>query len=228
MNKNKQLFQIRSKPETSEDDGVKKISGLIPFNSRSEWLGFYEVITPTAFNKTLADGSDVLALMSHDESKILARTKNDTLTLTITDEGLKAELIVPDTSYGKDAYELIRSGLVPNMSFGFIPLQEKTERDPSTGEETRYLTEVKLFEVSFCVGSPAYTQTSSLARNKRNIDLNELNSLLDKDAPEAEKIDDYIKVLTEIRNGLKSRDTEAVKKDTSAETLKLMLSVIRK
>ena len=84
------------------EDGKKVIEGLIPYNQRSEWMGFYEYITPTAFNKTLADGADVRAFMNHDTNKLLGRVKNNSLRLRSDEDGLHIECELPDTEYARD------------------------------------------------------------------------------------------------------------------------------
>ena len=143
-------------------------------------MGFYEYITPTAFNKTLSDGADVKALWNHDSSKLLARVKNGSLILRNQDDGLYCEAILPDTSYARDAYNLIKDEYVQTMSFGFTPIQERVEIED--GNEVRYLTETKLSEISFGVPFPAYESTDSVARSIRGIDINKLETILNKDA----------------------------------------------
>jgi HK97 family phage prohead protease len=171
---------IRSNVQLQEgEDGKQRLIGLIPYNKRSEYMGFYEYITPTAFNKTLSDGADVKALWDHDSSKVLGRVKNGSLILRSQDDGLYCEAILPDTTYARDAYNLVKDGYVQTMSFGFIPIQEKVEIE--NGEEVRYLTEVKLSEISFGVPFPAYESTDSVARSIRGIDISKLTNILEKD-----------------------------------------------
>lgn len=147
-----------------EQGGIKTIVGLIPYNKPSEDLGgFVEVITPTAFAKTLADGYDVKALYGHDANKVLGRVKNGSLRLTSTPGGLVCECDLPSVSYADDAYQLIKQGYVTTMSFGFTPINERVEI--INGQETHYLEEVKLYEVSFAVAFPAYPDTQSYARS---------------------------------------------------------------
>lgn len=161
------------------EDGKRVIEGLIPYNSRSEWMGFYEYITPTAFNKTIADGSDVRALWNHDTTKLLGRVKNGSLRLRSEDDGLHMECDLPKTSYAEDVYNLIREGYNTGMSFGFTTIQDKWEEQvDETGRAVPvcYLIEVRLFEVSFCVAFPAYEATGSEARNIRSI-LDEIKAI---------------------------------------------------
>jgi HK97 family phage prohead protease len=175
-----QYLTLRSNVQLQEgEDGKKRLIGLIPYNKRSEYMGFYEYITNTAFNKTLSDGADVKALWDHDSSKVLGRVKNGSLILRSQDDGLYCEAILPDTTYARDAYNLIKDEYVQTMSFGFSPIQERVELED--GNEVRYLTEVKLSEISFGVAFPAYEATDSVARSIRGINIDKLSSILEKE-----------------------------------------------
>jgi len=81
-----------------EGEAGRVLFGLIPYLSRSENMGgFIEVIAPSAFAHTLADGADVKCLIDHDSAKIVARVKNDTLKLTSENDGLHFEVTLNDT-----------------------------------------------------------------------------------------------------------------------------------
>lgn len=149
------------------ENGTRTIEGLIPYNSRSEDMGWYEYITPSAFTKTLSDGADVRALFDHESSKLLGRVKNGSLRLRSDDFGLHIECDLPQTTYAEDAYNLISNDYNRGMSFGFVPIKERWETENIDGEERDvcYLLEVRLLEVSFCVSFPAYEGTTSSARD---------------------------------------------------------------
>jgi len=167
--------------ELREDDGVRKLVGKIPYNSRSFDMGFLEVITPTAFKKTISDGAQVLALIDHSSEKVIGNTRNGSLVLTDSADGLICEVMLPETSYAKDAYELVRSGYVTTMSFGFSVVKDHSIYE--NGHEIRFLEEVKLREVSFLVPFPAYGETESMTRSVleyRNIDYDKLTDTLSK------------------------------------------------
>ena len=153
------------------EDGKKVIEGMIPYNQRSEWMGFYEYITPSAFTKTLNDGADVRAFMNHDTNKLLGRVKNNSLRLRSDEFGLHIECELPETEYARDVYNLINGGYNTGMSFGFSTVQDRWEEKEEDGRTVPvcYLLEVRLYEVSFCVSFPAYEGTSSEARNIRTI-----------------------------------------------------------
>lgn len=150
--------------ETREADGDRWLVGLIPYNSKSENLcpwnpnGEYEIIDNTAFNKTLADGAEVRALFSHDDTKVLGSTKSGTLILEQSDSGLICRCKVPNTSWGNDAWEIINRGDVQTMSFGFQKYDTYNE-----GNIT-HLRSVRLLEVSFAVSNPAYQETQSFTQ----------------------------------------------------------------
>ena len=166
------------------EDGRRTIEGFIPYNSRSEYMGFFEYIMPTAFEKTLKDGADVRCLMNHDSNKLLGRVKNGSLRLSSAEDGLHIECDLPQTSYAEDVYNLIRDEYNTGLSFGFYIIKE--DYGEEDGEEVHYLREVKLLEVSFAVSFPAYEGTGSKARSIRSI-LEELQDLPKEDLVEIKK-----------------------------------------
>lgn len=223
MTKKVQHVVMRSNINLEEgSDGKQRLVGLIPYNKRSEFMGFYEYITPTAFNKTIADGADVKALWDHDSAKVLGRVKNGSLQLRSAEEGLYCEALLPDTSYARDAYNLIKDGYVQTMSFGFVPIQERVEIEE--GKEVRYLTETKLLEISFGVPFPAYEATDSVARSIRGVDLERLASILEKESFEEKDVVDIKSTIStlsemlprEVEEEVEEENTTAVDKDTEA------------
>lgn len=161
MMKTKRVLDAYSKVETRKDAAGKMfIDGMVPFGSDSEDLGgFIERIDPTAFNKTLADGTNVYAFWAHDDSQVLASRDGGTLTLTPGPEGLhfSAEL----RSGCADKFDAIQRGDVAGVSFGFIC--QKEEWDTSREPALRTLKEVQLLEISPGVAFPAYPGAQSAA-----------------------------------------------------------------
>ncbi len=201
MSEKKKEYLIRSfkanSVEVRELDGGKRVlTGLIPFNQRSEWMGFFEYIAPSAFNKTLADGADVRALWNHDDSKLLGRVKNGSLRLVAQEDGLHIECDLPETTYADDVYNLVRSGYNNGMSFGFNVVNDVWEQKEEDGRvcDVRTLLEVRLFEVSFAVTFPAYEGTDSATRSVRSL-IDSLKKLDLKNLSEEER--------TELENTLK-------------------------
>lgn len=221
MKKQLRQIEITTSVEVGEDEeGKKTIVGLIPYNSRSVDMGFTEIITESAFNKTLSDGSDVKALFAHDSAKPLGRVKNGTLRLRSEPQGLVCECDLPETSYAKDCYELIKGGYVTTMSFGFYPIKERMEKEGD--ENVSYLEEVRLLEVSFAVVFPAYEATTSEAREVRGINVDGFaeilskNELTDEDRTTLANINAQISALIEPSKG---PDTVAVEDTTAADFL---------
>jgi HK97 family phage prohead protease len=98
---------------------------------------------------------------------VLGNTENDTLKLAEDERGLRFELMLPDTTAGKDARTLIKRGDVKGMSFGFRTVKDQwDESDPKA--VIRTLQEVRLYEVS-PTAMPAYPQSSVAARSMEDI-----------------------------------------------------------
>ena len=162
-NKPKNEFFIRSVDYGVEED-TRTIKGVIPYNSDSvDMNGITEKITPTAFNKTLADKTEVKCLLGHDVTKILGSSRAGTLRMTSEKDGLHFEVDLPNTTDGNDAYELIQRGDCTTLSFGFIPV--KVRSSVVDGHEVDELVEVILFEISVCVAFPAYPEGNTSVRS---------------------------------------------------------------
>jgi HK97 family phage prohead protease len=122
-----------------------------------------EKIAPGAFSRTLAEKADVRALVDHDPSKIIGRTKSRTLKLDENSKGLKVEIKPADTQAGRDILKSVERGDVDQMSFGFRTVKDEWE-DHKDGTATRTLVDVDLFDVS-PVTFPAYADTTIAARS---------------------------------------------------------------
>ncbi len=128
---------------------------------------FVERIQPGAFKRAIEEEQDVRALVNHDESAILGRTKSGTLELREDDEGLAIEIDPPDTSYAHDLIESIRRGDIDQMSFSFRATKELfSEGEGPNGEDVRDLIDVDLFDVS-PVTFPAYPDTDLAVRKHK-------------------------------------------------------------
>jgi uncharacterized protein len=140
----------------------RRLEGVAaPFNVVAHVNGFDERIMPGAFAATLADGHDIVALVDHDGSKLLGRTKTGTLRLQETRQGLAFDLDVPDTSLGRDVLALAERGDLGGASFAFRVRKPAGERWDGTVRELRALD---LLEVSIVHSWPAYSATEVHAR----------------------------------------------------------------
>jgi len=94
---------------------------------------------------------------------VLASRRSGTLMLSEDERGLRVEASLPETSAGRDIRELLRTGIVDKMSFGFT-IPRGGDRWSEDGR-TRELREIALHEVSVVTGFPAYEGTSAAVRS---------------------------------------------------------------
>ena len=119
--KNYQVRNFRSLDLNANDEAAEKIiSGyFIVFNSETElYEGCFEEIAPESFDNI--DLSDVRALIDHETSKVLGRTKSGTLTLSVDAKGVYGEIKVNENdTEAMNLYSRVQRGDVDQCSFGF-------------------------------------------------------------------------------------------------------------
>ncbi|WP_336772308.1 HK97 family phage prohead protease [Paenibacillus sp. MMO-58] len=121
---------------------------------------YKEVIDARAFDG--ADMSDVIFQYDH-KGKVMARTKNNTLKLTVDSVGLKIEANLGGTAEGRTLHQEIQDGYVDKMSFRFKVAPGGDKYDQAT--RTRTITKIqKVYDVS-AVSIPAYDDTNISARS---------------------------------------------------------------
>ncbi|WP_368906738.1 phage major capsid protein [Bacillus wiedmannii] len=150
----------------ANEDGSMTVSGYVNKTEQfSEMLGrnekFKEKISRGAFKRAIEKAKEIHFLAEHDGEKILSSTRNGSLELSEDANGLYMSAIITPTSWGKDYYELIKSGILKNMSFGFRSIKDSWKK--VEGYFERIVHELELFEVSV-VKDPAYSQSSISAR----------------------------------------------------------------
>ena len=167
----RQLRSVATKFETRDDGDNPHISGYFAvFGDTYEIApGMSESIKPGAFSRTL-QGGDIRALVNHDTTLVLGRTKAHTLTLREDERGLWGDIEVNrNDSDAMNLYERVRRGDVDQCSFGFEIVGEETDfRDDGSVHWT--LTDIELHEVSACT-FPAYKETNISARAAERDDL---------------------------------------------------------
>jgi HK97 family phage prohead protease len=168
MEDNRKSRQMRSRGtefRAAEQDGQKYIEGYFAvFGGVYElWPGATESVDPHAFDDTL--GGDIRALINHDTTLVLGRTKAGTLELKVDSRGLWGRIRVNQADGDAlNLYSRIERGDVDQCSFGFEILEEESEwRDDGSVHWT--IKRVKLYEVS-PVTFPAYEDTSVSARRR--------------------------------------------------------------
>lgn len=161
----RQVRSIATQFETrEEEDGAKHLRGYFAvFDSIYEIApGMTESIAPGAFSRTLS--GDIRALINHDTTLVLGRTKAGTLAVKEDAHGLYGDVTVnPNDQDAVNCWERVQRGDVDQCSFGFEIVSEDTEyRDDGSIHWT--IKEVKLHEVSVCT-FPAYEETNVSARS---------------------------------------------------------------
>lgn len=156
--------QFKTREETETGDFI--LSGyFIKFDEVTElWPGYFEVIKREGVEKAIQN-ADIRALFNHDDSLVLGRTGNGTVTLGVDEIGLFGDIIInKEDPQAIGAYARVQRGDVVGCSFGFIPIKINTEeRDDGSYLDT--ILELEIFEVSPCT-FPAYPQTEIAARQK--------------------------------------------------------------
>lgn len=151
------------------DNGEKRIEGYFAvFNSNYEiWDGMTESIAPGAFDSSISD--DIRALVNHDTTLVLGRTKAHTLELRADERGLWGSVVInPNDADAMNLYSRVQRGDVDGCSIGFSILKQTTDyREDGTVHFT--IEDVKLYEVSACT-FPAYEETNISARSKERAD----------------------------------------------------------
>lgn len=162
----KRGFMHSAKFKTREDGEDLIIEGYFAvFGSIYEiWNDMTESIDPGAFTETLKD-ADVRALINHDTTLVLGRTKAGTLELSVDEHGLWGKIrINPNDQDAMNVYERVKRGDVDQCSFGFEIVREETDFKED-GSIHWTIMEVRLWEVSVCT-FPAYEETEVSARKR--------------------------------------------------------------
>jgi HK97 family phage major capsid protein/HK97 family phage prohead protease len=163
-----------------ETEGRRIRGSVVLKGSRTARNGEYVEVDPAALVK--ADASDVFALLNHDPAAVLGRTRNGTLSLSRTEDGIAFETAdLPNTQAANDALELARGGYFGGSSFAIEGLRSKFDY-AEDGTRIRRITSIKrLVDVS-PVYDPAFTNSSAAAFSKES----DVSDDPIKEAPETE------------------------------------------
>lgn len=177
------VVELRAAPEGRAGPGTLVGYGAT-FGNRSRDLGgWFEEIDPGAFGVPGADGEldlarhvRVLARTNHDSNLLLGTTDAGSLRLFVDDVGLRYEIDLPDTTYGRDLAVLAARGDIRFSSFAFRLLPDGWEWAYGPNDELiRHVTGAQLVDVA-PVADPAYWDTSSALRS---LDLDAVRAQLD-------------------------------------------------
>ena len=185
MNKNEEQRVLELRSENFEfNDNDLTVSGYVNKagdvskvigrpNDNGQLQFFYETIDPQAFIDSInnrPDGKPIDLYADHDPQKLLATTDNGSLELNVDDVGLHMRAHIVNTNDGRDAYELIKSGIMGKMSFGFNVKHASMDYSYANAHKypLRKVDSLDLMEVS-AVRFPAYLDTNIEARNSQEV-----------------------------------------------------------
>lgn len=127
----------------------RTVRGLaVPYGVEIELFdGYFETIAPGALADRADDATSLKLFYRHDEPIGLITSVAETA------EGIEIEARFSDTQAARDAYQLVRDGVIDRLSIGFIPLAYERTEDEAGLHTT--ITSLDLREVSL-VPFPAY------------------------------------------------------------------------
>lgn len=163
------VAEIRANEPTADGEKALILSGrpvVYDTPTRINDIGgsYIEIIERGALDN--ADLHDVRLLVGHDTSRIpLARTPK-TMKLSIDDDGLTFEAVLPDTEAGREAYQAVERGDLRGLSYAFTVPEGGDSFDPKSN--TRTITKIsKVYECSL-TAFPAYESTYVSAESRDN------------------------------------------------------------
>lgn len=161
-------IKFETRVEEKQEGGKKLVLRGYPilFNTETSiydyWYGeVRETILPTALEGT--DLTNVYLVGGHEitPDKVLGRNSVN-MRLEVDETGLFFECELPNTQYARDIYNLIESGIIDGMSFGFACSDQV---NPET--LTRTITHIdELYEITI-TPFPAYKEASVIVQKQR-------------------------------------------------------------
>lgn len=157
---------------STDDDSMIVEGYATTFNEPYELYSYGDYTLREQVDAKAFDGCDMSdVIMQYDHTgKVLARTRNNTLTLSVDEHGLKIRADLSGTEAARQLYQEIKGGYIDRMSFAFsIPKggdSRSTTYDQETGK-TDVLRTInsfkKLYDIS-AVSTPANDSTEISAR----------------------------------------------------------------
>lgn len=161
---------VRAREDPQENEEMTVNGYATTFNEPYELYRYgkytvLEQVDPHAFDE--CDMTDVIMQFDH-AGRVFARTRNNTLSLSVDGHGLAITADLGKTEGAKALYEEIRAGMIDRMSYGFIVQEDEWtvthDRDSGKTTELRTIKKVrKVYDVS-AVSIPANNGTSLATR----------------------------------------------------------------
>lgn len=160
----KSPLELRAAPDGGKSRHIGGYAAVYNKSSR-DLQGFKEIVTPTFFNKSRADGwPGVVCRFNHSDMHLLGATYSRTLLLSSDDFGLLYDVNLPECR--GDVLEYVTRGDLAHSSFAFQTYDEEWKPGDG-GYPVRMLLSGKLIDVAPVV-VPAYPDSTvglrSLAR----------------------------------------------------------------
>lgn len=157
-------FEIRAAPGADESREELYVEGYAcRFNEQTvlweyDGIQYKEQVDDRAFEG--ADMTDVIFNYNHG-GKVMARTRNQTLQLSVDSKGLYIRARLDGTEEGRKLYEEIKGGYIDRMSYAYTTKEAAYDSE----NHIRTIRKIKkLYDVS-AVDIPAYDTTSISARS---------------------------------------------------------------
>lgn len=155
---------------STDDDSMIVEGYATTFGEPYELYSYGDYTVREQVDANAFDGCDMSdVIMQYDHTgKVLARTRNNTLTLSVDEHGLKIRADLSGTEAARQLYQEIKGGFIDRMSFAFSIQEDKREitNDKETGKTDVLRTIMrfkKLYDVS-AVSTPANDSTEISAR----------------------------------------------------------------
>jgi HK97 family phage prohead protease len=154
----------------TREDGRQVVAGYAAVFHRADDPGtqyklgkdLTERIAPTAFNRSLAEKVDTVALFNHDSNMLLGRASAGTLRLSVDARGLRYEIDHnPADPQHVSVLEKLKRGDLTGSSFAFQVKKQSFHRGENG--DIRSIEDVELLDVG-PVTYPAYKSTTTGVR----------------------------------------------------------------
>jgi uncharacterized protein len=161
---------------TGTESGGTLRGHAIVFGARSLDLGgFFEIIRPSAVDRTLAEKTDLRASWNHNSESTIGRVRSGTLRLAKDSTGLRVTIATP--TWARGHVESVARRDITGMSFGFRVVDDSWHLHD--GVPVREVHDMQMNEVS-PVSFPAYPATTLGTGEGRSIELARRQLLLAK------------------------------------------------
>ncbi len=165
--RNELSIELRAIDNTENKMIIEGIVNTIGQKSKVIFGEFQEIISKGVFERAIQNSKDnnkdIFLLFNHNSNNLMASMKSETLQLEEREEGLWMKAELPNTQLNKDCYELIKSNILREFSFGFYGAVDSWSYDEND-MMIRTITDLNLEEISL-VSVGAYNNTQVQARS---------------------------------------------------------------